>query len=321
MKILVTGAAGFIGSHLCERLIERGHQVTGIDNFDLFYAKELKQKNLAHLLTQPSFRFIHGDLANAETLSVVGDIEVVVHLAAKAGVQPSLKNPQQYIDVNIKLTNTLLEWMRERGIRKFVFGSSSSVYGNTSEVPFKEDQHVDSPISPYAFTKRSCELMNYTYHNLYNIDVINLRFFTVYGERQRPDLAIHKFVRSLFNNEPIYFYGSGDTARDYTYCGDTVKGIIGAINYITKNENVWDVFNLGNSTPVSLSSLISSISVAAGKEPQIIYTHKMAGDVDVTYADISHAQKILGYAPGTGLEEGLSRFVAWYKSEVLGMSI
>jgi nucleoside-diphosphate-sugar epimerase len=310
---MVTGAAGFIGSHLCERLIEQGFQVIGIDNFDPFYDKAYKQRNLSQLKNKSSFQFIEGDAANADLLSQVTRIDVVVHLAARAGVLPSLKSPQKYIDANIRLTNSLLEWIREKGISKLIFGSSSSVYGNTTDVPFKEDQDVNHPISPYAFTKRSCELMNYTYHKLYNIDIINLRFFTVYGERQRPDLAIHKFVRSIINREPIHLFGNGDTARDYTYCADSVTGIMAAINYIGSREGVWETINIGNQNPVSLKELVNTIAGVLNIKPVIVYEDLKAGDVDITYASIEKARKLIGYNPMISLKEGVENFVRWYK--------
>lgn len=317
LRILITGAAGFIGSHLAEKLIDEGHAVVGVDNFDAFYSKEYKQQNLRKLLASPAFTFVNGDAGEQSVLDALPPVDVVVHLAAKAGVQPSLQAPLAYIDSNVKLTAALLEWMHRRNVRRFVFGSSSSVYGNSSQMPFREAQSVDQPISPYAFTKRSCELVNYTYHHLYNISVVNLRFFTVYGERQRPDLAIHKFVRNVFNNRPIQVYGNGDTARDYTYYADTVNGIAAAVRYVCGRDAVWDTFNLGNSTPVTLNHLIACIGDATGIQPQLEYRGKAVGDVDVTYADITHAKNVLGYNPSTGLREGIGRFVAWYKQELL----
>jgi nucleoside-diphosphate-sugar epimerase len=314
--IFVTGAAGFIGSHLCEALLTQGHTVIGIDNFDPFYDRDLKEQNLQICRQSPSFFFYEGDAGDADLLnSLPHKIEVVVHLAAKAGVLPSLKNPKAYIDANISVTNTLLEWMRSKSISKFVFASSSSVYGNSASIPFIETDPVNEPISPYAFTKRSCELMNYTYHNLYGIDVVNLRFFTVYGERQRPDLAIRKFVHRIFSGLSISVYGDGSTARDYTYCKDTVSGITGAIDYVTQHTGVYEIFNLGNNKPITLLELIAAIGKACGKEPILVFEDKKPGDVDITFASIEKAKEKLGYHPQTTLENGMARFVTWYKEQ------
>lgn len=320
--IVITGAAGFIGSHLCEKLLSEGYEVTGIDNFDSFYAKDLKVNNLKACRQFPAFRFISGDMGDVQLLAgIEGKIDAVIHLAAKAGVQPSLKNPQGYIQTNIADTNTLLEWMKLRQINKFIFASSSSVYGNTLQTPFTEKQNTDAAFSPYAFTKKACEVMNYTYHSLYNIDVINLRFFTVYGERQRPDLAIHKFVHNLYHNKPIYMYGDGSSARDYTYYADTVQGISSALKYIETHANVYEIINLGNSHPIKLRDLIATIADVTGITPNIIQDTDKPGDVAITYADISYAQQLLSYNPQTDLRTGISHFVEWYKQNLLTSTI
>lgn len=317
-SILVTGAAGFIGSHLCEALLRLNYKVLGIDNFDPFYNEELKKSNLEHCLKDSNFSFLQGNAGDRELLDrITHKIDVIVHLAAKAGVLPSLKDPNAYIRTNIEMTNNILEWMRDRSIQKLVFASSSSVYGNNTAIPFDESDNVNHPISPYAFTKRSSELMNYTYHCLYGIDIINLRFFTVYGERQRPDLAIHKFVRLMLNGQPITVYGKGDTARDYTYYTDTVNGITKAIDYIINNNGVWETFNLGNHRPVALIDLINAIGKAVGATPNLRYEDMKPGDVNITYANIEKAGKILGYRPETSLEEGLKNFVHWYKTKYI----
>lgn len=316
-RVLVTGAAGFIGSHLCELLIQSGYQVCGIDNFDSFYSRSIKEKNLSGILNHPLFNFIEGDAGDPDILNQVNDLpDIVIHLAAKAGVQPSLKNPADYIITNILLTNKILEWMKNKQIKKLIFASSSSVYGNISIIPFVESQQADSPFSPYAFTKRSCELMNYTYHDVYGLDIINLRFFTVYGERQRPDLAIYKFVNKIWNDEPIQVYGDGETSRDYTYWKDTVNGIMGAINYITNNINVFETINLGNHTPVKLRDLVKRIGATMNKDPKILYEEKKTGDVDITCADISKAQNLLNYYPQTSLQSGLDLFFKWFKNDL-----
>ena len=313
-KILVTGAAGFIGSHLCEKLIQLGYTVYGIDNFDPFYPRHYKERNIEKIINNPSFEFIEGDIGNRHDLEKFKEVpDVVIHLAAKAGVQPSLSAPSEYILTNILLTNNLLEWMRQKKIQKLLFASSSSVYGNTKDIPFKEDQDVDHPVSPYAFTKRSCELMNYTYHKLYSFDILNLRFFTVYGERQRPDLAIHKFIDKVINNQPVHLYGDGSTTRDYTYWEDTISGIVASLKYIEKEKGVFDIINLGNNKPVMLSELVTKIATVLDLEPQIIYEDKKPGDVDITFADINKAGKLLGYSPQTSLETGLMNFANWFK--------
>lgn len=314
-KILVTGAAGFIGSHLCEALVQRGDSVIGIDNFDPFYPRAVKENNLASLLKHPHFQFAEGNAGDSSLLNAVAkDVDVVVHLAANAGVQPSLRQPMNYITNNIGVTNSLLEWMRENAKSKMVFASSSSVYGNNPKVPFAETDAVDHPISPYAFTKRACELMMFTYHDLYKFDVINLRFFTVFGERQRPDLAIHKFLKLILNGQPITVYGDGSTSRDYTYVGDTVQGILGAIDYISSNSDIYEIVNLGNQSPVPLLELIKAIGEAAEAEPLIHYAPMQPGDVNVTYAAIQKAGAMFDYHPAVSLKEGLQRFAKWYRT-------
>jgi len=315
MKIFLTGCAGFIGSHVCERLLKEGHQVTGVDNFDPFYSRSVKEYNLASSLAHPAFTFIEADLTDFIRLQKIeGAFDVVIHLAAKAGVRPSIDNPIPYMLTNINGTHNILEWMTKKKIMKLIFASSSSVYGNNKKLPFSEADPVDHPISPYAATKKSAEVINYTYHHLYHIDMLNLRFFTVYGPRQRPDLAIHKFVKAILNNQPITLYGKGDTARDYTYINDTVNGVIQSLNYIHQATGVYELINLGNSHPVKLSELVEGIYRVLGRKPDIQYLPMQQGDVDITYADISHAKKLLGYDPRISMEEGLKSFVDWYKT-------
>jgi nucleoside-diphosphate-sugar epimerase len=313
-SILITGCAGFIGSTLSEELLSQGYQVIGIDNFDDFYSRNIKENNLETSLKSSSFHFYEGDISNIDTFNTIKEkIECVIHIAAKAGVRPSILNPQTYIETNIKGTETLLNWMNVNGIKKIVFASSSSVYGNNTPVPFSEKAIVDFPISPYAFTKKACELLNHTYHHLYQFDILNLRFFTVYGERQRPDLAIHKFVHSIFNNLPITMYGEGDTSRDYTYIKDIVNGIIAAMHYVNKHSDVFETINIGNSSPISLKDLVNLIYELTEKKPNIQFLPKQAGDVDVTYSDITKAKTLLQYEPSTPLREGLKNFITWYK--------
>lgn len=315
-SVLVTGCAGFIGSTLSEKLLATGFSVIGIDNFDPFYPRPVKENNLKTCLSNPSFKFYEGDISNALVLNSIKEtVHAVVHIAAKAGVRPSIYNPHTYIQANIVGTQNILDWMNKRELKKIIFASSSSVYGNDTLVPFSESANVDHPISPYAFTKKACELLNHTYHYLYNFDIINLRFFTVYGERQRPDLAIHKFVDAISKKQPVTMYGAGDTSRDYTYVQDTVVGITGALNYVSENKNVFEIVNLGNSKPISLKELVETIYELMGEEPNILYEIKQPGDVDVTFADISKARRLFGYNPETSIRDGLQNFIAWYKTQ------
>lgn len=309
----MTGCAGFIGSHLAERLLSEGAEVTGLDNFDDFYDRSVKEANLAKFSHFPKFNFLEIDLRNKPAVrSIMGNFDVVIHLAAKAGVLPSLRHADDYIAVNITGTNHLLEFMKTREIKKMVFASSSSVYGNNAKIPFSEEDAVDTPISPYAFTKRSCELMNHSYHHLYNFDIINLRLFTVYGPRQRPDLAIHKFTKLIDEGHPVPMYGDGSTSRDYTYVADTVDGLVKAMNYVLKHEGVFEIMNLGNNQPVSLKTLVETIYKYMGKQPNIHQMPMQPGDVNVTYADISKAARMLDYHPQTNFELGISSFIQWY---------
>lgn len=315
-SILVTGCAGFIGSHLAERLLHEGHRVIGLDNFDPFYNRSLKQTNLAQCLAHPHFSFHEADLRHGLDALVdalpADHIEVVVHLAAKAGVGPSVREPVAYLENNVIGTTHLLEWMRQRDIQKLFFASSSSVYGNTREQPFREDQNLLAAcISPYAASKLAGEQLTYTYHHLYGLDVLNARFFTVYGPRQRPDLAIHKFVRLLRAGEAIPVFGDGTTARDYTFVLDTVDGITRGVHYLLQHTGVYETLNLGNNSPVPLLELIEAIGQAVGHSPQLHFLPMQAGDVDTTFADISKAQRLLGYSPQTSLQDGLGQFVRW----------
>lgn len=314
--ILVTGCAGFIGSHVCESLLHSGYKVIGIDNFDDFYEKKVKVKNLSSYDKHERFFFYEMDLTlKADYVQLPDGIDAVIHLAAKVGVLPSLKHPEAYINANILGTNYLLEFMVKRDIKKLLFASSSSVYGNNAQIPFVEIDEVNGPISPYAFTKRSCELMNYSYHHLYKIDIVNMRFFTVYGPRQRPDLAIHKFFNLIYDNEAIQQYGNGSSARDYTFVSDTVQGIIDALGYILSNKNVYEIVNLGNNTPVNLKELIESIYKVIGVEPKVEIQQMKPGDVNTTYANINKANKLFGYQPQTTLKEGLEKFKIWFELE------
>ncbi|RLC50778.1 MAG: epimerase [Candidatus Cloacimonadota bacterium] len=314
MKILVTGAAGFIGSHLCERLVN-DHQVVGLDNFCDFYDIKIKRKNVAKLSKNENFQLIKADIRKLDELEdifALHDFDLVIHLAAMAGVRPSIENPVLYTEVNINGTVNLLEECRKHNVKKFIFASSSSVYGNNKKVPFSEKDSVDHPISPYASTKKAGELICHSYHHLHQISLVCLRFFTVYGPRQRPDLAIHKFSRMMLSGDEIPVFGDGSTRRDYTYIEDILDGILKTINYVM-SSTVFDVFNLGESQTISLSEMIKTIE----NELQIKAEKKILplqpGDVDQTFADISKSRKILGYDPKTNFRDGIAKFIDWLK--------
>lgn len=313
-KILVTGCAGFIGSHLTEKLLSMDYKVVGIDNFDPFYDVNIKKENLSNFENHTNFEFFELDLSDKEALfnQTPTNIDLIVHLAGKAGVRPSIEDPQGYITANIVATQNVLDLMKSRGIKKMAFASSSSVYGNTKETPFNESMDVSNPISPYAATKKACELINHTYHHLHGLDIINMRFFTVFGPRQRPDLAIHKFTKLIREGKKITMFGDGATARDYTFIEDTLAGIIGAINYLLNNEGVFETVNLGNNQPVLLRDMIASIYKATNETPNIEQLPMQPGDVDITFADISKAQQLFSYQPEYSFTEGIKKFVEWY---------
>ncbi len=308
-RILLTGAAGFIGSNLTRRLLESGqYQVIGLDNFDPFYPRKQKEKNIQAFVSQPDYRFVEGDIRNIGKITDLENIDTIIHLAAKAGVRPSIQDPVLYQEVNVAGTQNLLEFARHRGIEQFVFASSSSVYGINQNVPWHEEEKL-MPISPYASTKLSCEMLGHVYHHLYGIRFLALRFFTVYGPAQRPDLAIHKFFKSILDGNPIPVFGDGSTSRDYTFVEDTVKGIEAAINY---DKSGFEIINLGNHHTVTLSELISAIERICGKKAIIDRQPEQPGDVPQTYADIRKAQRLLDYDPQTELETGLHKFHEWF---------
>lgn len=311
MRVFVTGAAGFIGSHLCQRLVAQGVHVVGLDNFDSFYDPEIKWKNLSGLMHTPLFDLAEADIRDEHVLHrIMADpIDVVVHLAAKAGVRPSIEDPMGYQDVNIRGTMEALESARRFGVRKVIFASSSSVYGNNPKVPFCETDNVDNPISPYAATKKAGELLCYTYSHLYGMDISCLRFFTVYGPRQRPDLAIHKFARLIEQGKPIPVYGDGSMRRDFTYIDDIIDGVIAAMERCAG----YAIYNLGESRPVRVDELIAAMEKTLGKTAKIERLPMQPGDVNQTYADIDKARRELGYEPKTTLEEGLKKFVEWLR--------
>lgn len=323
MNIVVTGGAGFIGSHLCEALLCSGNRLAVIDNFNDFYNPDIKRRNIKEIqhmmkknnIPEDNFRLYEYDIRDKEaTRKLINkDIDVVVHLAAMAGVRNSIENPRLYYEVNVLGTLNLLEACRASNVRKIVFASSSSVYGNNKTVPFKEEDRVDFPISPYAATKKAGELMCYTYHLLYSFSIAALRFFTVYGPRQRPDLAIHKFTQKIFNGEEIPIYGDGTTKRDYTYISDIADGILKAIEWVNKNENSYEIFNLGESRTISLNLMIDTIQKAIGEKAKKKTLPMQGGDVNITYADITKARQMLGYSPSMQFEAGIEKFVDWYR--------
>lgn len=311
MKTLVTGAAGFIGSHLSERLLRDGWTVTGVDNFDAFYDPRVKRDNIAGCLANPNFRLIEADIRDQGAMdkAIGDDTDVIVHLAARAGVRPSIAEPVLYMDVNLNGTVTLLESARQRRVGRFIFASSSSVYGNNEKVPFSEEDNVDFPISPYAATKKAGELICHTYHHLYGLPITCLRFFTVYGPRQRPDLAIHKFARLIEEGKPLPVFGDGTMMRDFTFIDDILSGIMAAIDQCTD----YQIYNLGESQPISVTDLITELENALGKKAIRKYLPTQPGDVERTYADVTKAEVQLGYRPSTPIQTGLARFVAWLR--------
>lgn len=312
MKALVTGAAGFIGSHLSDRLTATGWDVVALDNFDPFYSEEIKRDNIKGALATGKFELVEGDIRDAacvEAILETGDVDIIIHLAAKAGVRPSIEDPVGYMDTNINGTVVMLEAAKKFNINKFVFASSSSVYGNNKKVPFAETDNVDYPISPYAATKKACELITYTYSSLYNIDMMVLRFFTVYGPRQRPDLAIHKFAKLIEDGKTIPVFGDGSMRRDFTYIDDIIDGVVAAMDKCKGYE----IYNLGESRPVRLDVLISEIENALGKKAIIDRQPLQPGDVKQTYADVTKAIEKLGYSPNTEIQTGLKKFVDWFR--------
>lgn len=312
MNILVTGCAGFIGSSLCETLVNTGHKVIGVDNFDPFYDRKIKDDNIKQLVTDPNFRLYEFDITDKSKFGQIDEsVDVIIHLAAKAGVRPSIEDPPGYIKTNIEGTQQILDYAVIRGIDKIIFASSSSVYGNNLEIPFSETHSVDRPISPYAFTKKACELLLHNYYYLYNISSISLRFFTVYGPRQRPDLAIHKFFKAIYSGSPISLYGDGHTYRDYTYISDIIKGVMASVELIKGKKPVYEIVNLGNNKPVSLIELIAEIEAIVGKKALLEYKPVQPGDATRTFADITKATNLLGYTPSTSLKEGLAFFNEW----------
>lgn len=311
-KIMVTGGAGFIGSHLVDKLLDAGCEVLCLDDFNEYYDPALKWQNVQQHLANPAYRLVEGDIRDKEAKELIKEWmpEVIVHLAARAGVRPSLSQAELYQTTNVAGTLNLLEAAREAGVKKFIFGSSSSVYGLNKKVPFSETDPLLKPASPYAATKIAGEALCHTYANLYDFSVVALRFFTVYGPRQRPDLAIRKFTERMLQGEEIVLFGDGSSARDYTYVDDIIRGVIAAIEY---EGDKYEIFNLGNSSPVRLKDLVAAIEKVLGVEAKIRRTGDQPGDVPITYADITRSKEKLGYNPSVSLEEGLEIFVQWLR--------
>ena len=314
---LITGGAGFIGSSLADNLLKENHKVIVIDNFCDFYDPKIKENNIKEALKNDNYLLYRGDIRDKELLEKIfkdNKIDVVVHLAAMAGVRPSIENPVLYQDVNCMGTQNILEIMKKYNVNNLVMASSSSVYGNTKEVPFREDMTVDYAISPYAATKKANEVMTHVYHKLCKMNVIMLRFFTVYGPRQRPDLAINKFTSLMLNNDEIPMFGDGTTSRDYTYIDDIVDGIKKSCNYVLENNDVYEILNLGNSSPITLKEMIDIIGEVVGVTPKIKKLPMQPGDVDRTYADVNKAKELINYNPKTCFKDGIKNFVEWYKN-------
>lgn len=319
MRVLVTGGAGFIGSHVCERLVERGDHVVIVDSFDRFYDPSVKRRNIAAIAGSPQVRLIEVDIADSAGIDDgLGDdaVDAIIHLAARAGVRPSLERPMDYIRTNVEGTQSILDMARRRGIRPFVMGSSSSVYGDTTPVPFSESEAAVAPISPYAATKRAGELLCHTHAHLYGLSIACLRLFTVYGPRQRPDLAIHKFARLMTDGLEIPVFGDGSTERDYTYVGDIVQGIEAALDWCVAAESAsFEIVNLGESQTTSLSRLIEILSEELAITPRLNRLPPQPGDVQRTFADVAKARALFDYDPRTSMEGGIRLFVEWFRNQ------
>ena len=317
MKILITGVAGFIGSNLADLLI-KSNNIVGIDNFDPFYSRKTKEDNIKNLIDNKNFAFYEMDLLDLDKLDIIcktEKVDTIIHLAAKAGVRPSILDPVGYTRHNVEATVNILEAAGRNGIKNIILASSSSVYGNNIKVPFSEKDNVDFPISPYAASKKACELMSHSFAKLHNQKIAALRFFTVYGRRQRPDLAIAKFTRMIDNGEPIPFYGDGSSERDYTYIDDITQGIEKCMIWlIDQNESCWEVFNLGESQTTTLNSLVKTIEDALGKKAILDKQPMQPGDVKRTFADVDKAKRTFGYLPLTQIKEGILEYVRYYRS-------
>lgn len=337
MTYLITGGSGFIGSHLAEQLLKNGHSVINIDNFDDFYDYKIKIKNTFESTGKPfdfnfsdketdiqklifevnseNYQIYYKDIRDKNGLQRIFEdhkIDLVIHLAALAGVRPSIERPLEYEEVNVHGTMNLWELCKKFDVKKFICASSSSVYGNNEKIPFSETDNVDNPISPYAATKKSGEIFGHVYHHLYKIDMIQLRFFTVYGPRQRPDLAIHKFTKLISENQEVPFYGDGSTARDYTFVEDIIDGILKSVQYLETHDEVYEIINLGESEVITLNEMVSTIENTLGKKAVRKSLPMQPGDVNKTNADISKAKSLIGYQPVTNFQNGMKIFVEWF---------
>jgi UDP-glucuronate 4-epimerase len=316
--ILVTGGAGFIGSHVIDYLLAKGHSVINIDNFNDFYDKSIKESNIIqHLKHKERYHLIRADISNKVVLFNElknFKFDQIIHLAARAGVRPSIENPHQYFVDNVIGTQNILDYAKDHSVKNLVMASSSSVYGNNKKTPFSETDPVDNPISPYAATKKTNELQAYTYHHLFGLKIIMLRFFTVYGPRQRPDLAISKFMKLIKQVKPIPFYGDGTTARDYTYIDDIVQGILSSLHYLETNSSVYEIINLGNNKPVNLNDMVMTIEKTLNQKAIINKLPMQQGDVEITFASITKAEKLLGYKVKTPFYSGIDKFSKWFNS-------
>ena len=313
-NILLTGGAGFIGSHLTMQLLARGYAVVVLDNMDSYYDVNLKRQHVGQYLSNPNYDFVEGDIRDRpllHSLFALHSFDAVIHLAARAGVRPSVEDPALYFDVNVNGTLALLDAMRQAGTRQMVMASSSSVYGDTPTVPFSESAMCDRPLSPYAASKRAAELLAYTYHHLYGLDISCLRFFTVYGPRQRPEMAISQFTERIINGQFITLFGDGTTARDYTYIDDITAGIVATLERLSG----YNILNLGGSSPITLRDMVHLIEQSVGQPAQIDWQPMQPGDVERTYADLTRARDLIGYAPTIKTQEGIRRFVEWYKEK------
>lgn len=313
MRILLTGGAGFIGSHFTQRVLDEGYSVDALDNFNTYYDPALKRANVRSFLDHSNYRLVEGDITDwplVQALFAGQQYDCVVHLAARAGVRPSIREPLLYEQVNVQGTLNLLEACRQYDVEKMVFASSSSVYGKNNKVPFSESDPVDHPISPYAATKKAGELMAYTYHHLFGMSVSCMRFFTVYGPRQRPDMAIHKFSRLIAEGKAVPIFGDGSSRRDYTYIDDIIQGLYAA----TLRCQGYHIYNLGESATIALLQLIQLLEQGLGKKAQLEFHPDQPGDVPVTYADITRAREELGYQPSTSIETGIRSFTEWFKA-------
>jgi len=316
MNCLITGGAGFIGSSLADRLIEEGNVVINVDSFNDYYDIKIKERNITQHSNNPHYILYRCDICDYEELNAIfksNKIDIIFHLAARAGVRPSIENPILYQEVNCRGTNNVLEMARIYGIKKIILASSSSVYGNNKKTPFSESDVVDYAISPYAATKKANEVLGHVYHKLFDIDMIFLRFFTVYGPRQRPDLAISKFTQLILDEKEVPVFGDESSARDYTFITDIIDGILLSMRYVMKNTSVYEIINLGENTPVTLKTMIHTIEKVLHKKAIIKNCPQQLGDVDITYADISKASQLLGYAPHVSFEDGIKIFTEWYK--------